>query len=75
MKMTRNRGQSPRDDYDDGLSRGFFPTVAWPSEAVRVGDESIAFIHKRVEDPFYGPTRHCSIDQIPDEKLGTVPAR
>ena len=26
-----------------------------PSEAVRVGDDSIAFIHKRVEAPFYGP--------------------
>ena len=45
-------GQS-RDDRD-GLSPRFFPTVAWPSEAVRVGDESITFIHKRVADPFYG---------------------
>ena len=46
-------GQS-RDDRD-GLSPRFFPTVAWPSEAVRVGDESITFIHKRVADPFYRP--------------------
>ena len=30
------------------------PSVAWPSEAVRVRDESIAFIRKRVADPFYG---------------------
>ena len=30
------------------------PSVAWPSEAVRVQDESIAFIHKRVAAPFYG---------------------
>jgi len=30
------------------------PTVAWPSEAVRVGDVSITFFQKRVEAPFYG---------------------
>jgi hypothetical protein len=46
-------GQS-RDDRD-GLSPRFFPTVAWPSEAVRVGDDSIAFIQKLVADPFYRP--------------------
>jgi hypothetical protein len=34
----------------------FFPTVAWPSEAVRGRDDSITFIQKRVEDPFYRPT-------------------
>ena len=34
---------------------GFFPTVAWLSEAVRGRDDSITFIQKRVEDPFYGP--------------------
>ena len=45
---------------------GFFPTVAWPSEAVRVDDESIALIHKQVEAPFYGPTRRCWSDQSPD---------
>jgi len=33
-----------------------FPTVAWPSEAVRGRDDSITFIQKRVEDPFYGPS-------------------
>ena len=38
-----------------GYVPGFFPTVAWPSEDVRVGDVSIAFIHKRVGAPFYGP--------------------
>jgi hypothetical protein len=38
-----------------GCIAGFFPTVAWPSEAVRVCDDSITFIQKRVEDPFYGP--------------------
>jgi hypothetical protein len=38
-----------------GCIPGFFPTVAWPSEAVRVGDESITFIQKRVADPFYRP--------------------
>ena len=32
-----------------------FPTVAWPCEAVRVREESITFIHKRVAAPFYGP--------------------
>ena len=32
---------------------GVFSTVAWPSEAVRVRDDSIKFIHKRVADPFY----------------------
>ena len=37
-----------------GCIPAFFPTVAWPSEAVRVGDGSITFIHKRVADPFYG---------------------
>ena len=37
-----------------GCVPGFFPTVEWPSDAVRVGDESITFIHKRVADPFYG---------------------
>jgi hypothetical protein len=37
-----------------GCVPGFFPTVAWPSEAVRVGDESITFIHKRVDDLYYG---------------------
>jgi hypothetical protein len=46
-------GQS-RDDRA-GLSPRFFPTVAWPSEAVRGRDESITFIHKRVEDPLYRP--------------------
>ena len=35
---------------------GLFPTVAWPSEAVRGRDDSITFIQKRVEDPFYGPS-------------------
>ena len=45
---------------------GFFPTVAWPSEAVRVDDESIAFIHKRVEAPFYGRATRCCSDQSPD---------
>jgi hypothetical protein len=30
------------------------PTVAWPSEAVRVGDVAITFFQKRVETPFYG---------------------
>ena len=38
-----------------GCIAGFFPTVAWPSEAVRVCDDSIKFIQKRVEAPFYGP--------------------
>jgi hypothetical protein len=38
-----------------GASPRFFPTVAWPSEAVRVGDDSITFIQKRVADPFYSP--------------------
>ena len=38
-----------------GCIAGFFPTVAWPSEAVRVCDDSITFIQKRVEAPFYGP--------------------
>jgi hypothetical protein len=38
-----------------GCIAGFFPTVAWPSEAVRERDDSITFIQKRVEDPFYGP--------------------
>ena len=33
---------------------GFFPTVAWPSEAVRVRDESIALTHKQVGAPFTG---------------------
>ena len=33
----------------------FFSTVAWPSEAVRVREESITFIHKRVAAPFYWP--------------------
>ena len=33
----------------------FFSTVAWPSEAVRVREESITFIHKRVAAPFYEP--------------------
>jgi hypothetical protein len=33
----------------------FFPTVAWPSEAVREHDVSITVIQKRVEDPFYEP--------------------
>ena len=33
----------------------FFLTVAWPSEAVRVREESITFIHKRVAAPFYVP--------------------
>ncbi len=42
------------------------PTVAWPSEAVRVDDESIALIHKRVEAPFYGPMRRCWSDQSPN---------
>jgi hypothetical protein len=46
-------GQS-RDDRD-GLSPRFFPTVAWSSEAVRVGDDSIAFIQKLVADPFNRP--------------------
>ena len=30
------------------------PTVAWPSEAVRVGDVAITFFQKRVEAPYYG---------------------
>jgi hypothetical protein len=38
-----------------GCVPAFFPTVAWPSEAVRVGDDSIAFIQKLVADPFYRP--------------------
>jgi hypothetical protein len=38
-----------------GCVPGLFPTVAWPSEAVRGRDDSITFIQKRVEDPFYGP--------------------
>jgi hypothetical protein len=37
-----------------GCIAGFFPTVAWPSEAVRVCDDSITFIQKRVADPFTG---------------------
>jgi hypothetical protein len=67
---------SPRDDKKPGTvparkirrrtATGFFPTVAWPSEAVRVGDESNAFIHKRVEDPFYGPRRRCWSDPSPN---------
>ena len=43
------RARTLRADRQEAVT----PTVAWPSEAVRVGDESIAFIHKRVEDPFY----------------------
>ena len=38
-----------------GRKEAVTPTVAWPSEAVRVGDDSIALIHKRVGVPFYGP--------------------
>ena len=33
----------------------FLPTVAWPSEAVRLPDESITSIYKRVAAPFYEP--------------------
>ena len=33
----------------------FFSTVAWPSEAVRVREESITSIDKRVAASFYGP--------------------
>ena len=59
---------------------GFFPTVAWPSEAVRVRDESIALTRKQVGAPLYGPTRCCWFDQSPDgaswrawEKRGDSP--
>jgi hypothetical protein len=38
-----------------GCIPGFFPTVAWHSEAVRVREDSITFIQKRVADPFYRP--------------------
>ncbi len=37
-----------------GCIAGFFPTEAWPTEAERERDDSITFIQKRVEAPFYG---------------------
>jgi hypothetical protein len=46
---------SPAPKEHNEVRPGFFPTVAWPSEAVRGRDDSITFIQKRVEDPFYGP--------------------
>jgi hypothetical protein len=55
-------GQSEAPPWDPGRNKlnkkpgtvpGVFPTVAWPSEAVRVRDDLIKFIHKRVADPFY----------------------
>jgi len=45
---------------------GVFPPVTWPSEAVRVDDESIAFIHKQVGAPFYGRATRCWSDQSPN---------
>jgi hypothetical protein len=63
-----------------GASPRFFPTVARPSEAVRVGDESITFIQKRVADPFYRP-RGDPFPCVPcvpwfkDEKPAIAPAR
>ena len=39
-------GQSEAPPWDSVLSR-VFPTVAWPSEAVRVRDDLIKFIHKQ----------------------------
>ena len=50
-----NRSRSPTNGSQTHFTEGEAPSVAWPSKAVRVGDESIAVIRKRVADPFYGP--------------------
>ena len=89
---TRNWGQSPRIGFfisrrqrgimSPGCIPGFLPTVAWPSEAVRVGDESITFIQKRVADPFYRPRNArrsvsvysvCSVVKRPEAPRDKVP--
>ena len=49
-----NRSRSSANGSQTHFTEGEAPSVAWPSEAVRVGGESIAVIHKRVADPFYG---------------------
>jgi hypothetical protein len=52
VNIAKTQGKARRRP---GCIAAFFPTVAWPSEAVRVCDDSITFIQKRVEAPFYGP--------------------
>jgi hypothetical protein len=49
-----NRSRSPTNGSQIHFTEGEAPSVARPSEAVRVGGESIAITHKRVADPFYG---------------------
>ena len=54
--LNGNNADSPgQSEAPPWVRPRFFPTVAWPSEAVRGRDDSIMFIQKRVEDPFYGP--------------------
>jgi hypothetical protein len=53
-----------------------FSTVAWPSEAVRVREESITTIDKRVAAPFYGPRGvACPINAQTQHPGGLIPIR
>ena len=54
-QKARNQGRSPRARVINTTDcQGFCPTVTWPSEAVRVRDESISLTHNGSKPHFTG---------------------